>query len=173
MNIEDESWESGDPNYYIFIANDVDKARTYMPSGYQVAIHRLEHMFWGVTSTTRCIKQIRENDRILIYVAGKREHAQKFISTARIISGLCKIQKGTNYNIDSPTEDRFLVSHFCYKLDDVQTFENFVDIRDLLKKLSFIGKCKKKYGVYLQGGIVKILEKDFDLICSKSGLTCW
>lgn len=160
-----------EPNYFIFVAADVDKSRTYMPSAHEVATFRLEKKEWGVTRSTKCIYQVKPEDRILVYVSGYRENARAFIACATVSSCLLDIKHGLGYNIDSPTNDRHVVSNYLFQLKDIQLFPTPIPLAEVKEELEFIPTGTKYYGVYLQGGIRRLSEHDYDLVCSNAGLT--
>lgn len=90
---------------------------------------------------------LSEGDKILFYQGG--EEGGKVIASAELASGL-----------QSENDDNFV------KIKNFEVWKKPVDMRALIDKLSFI-KNKQHWGVYLQGGIVKIAGTDYNLIMRK------
>jgi len=104
---------------------------------------------WPIGMKTNYKLRLNGGDKIVFYVSGQNN--LKFIASATLLSGFIKIDKLYGY----------------VNLDEIEIFNEFVYIKKLLKKLTFI-KNPKYWGLYLQNGIVKISKKDYSLILSSS-----
>src|SRR5580704_10515025 len=71
-------------DYYIFVANDVDKYRLSFPSALQIADECLNKRVWGFGFRARYKSDIKKGDQVLIYLGGGREYRHSFMATAKI-----------------------------------------------------------------------------------------
>ena len=106
---------------------------------------------WLIGRKTRNRNRLMAGDKILFYQGG--EEGRKFVGSAELASGL----RQTGNSI-----------YDFVKIMNFKIWDNPVEIRTLIDKLSFI-KNKKYWGVYLQGGIRKISRKDYKEVLRKAG----
>jgi len=106
---------------------------------------------WSIGKKTPNRKKLSKNDEILFYQGGER--GGKFVGSAELVSGLIQQDNGM---FD------FVI------LKNIEFWKKPVEIRPILRKLSFI-KDKKHWGVYFQGGIIRISEKDYEEILKRAG----
>lgn len=107
---------------------------------------RIEHEKWPIFSGTKFRKFLEVGDSIIFYQAGK--HGQKFLGTAKMKSEVKPIPDRMDYYIE---------------LDKIDLWKKQPSIRGIVSKLSFI-KNKMHWGLYLQGGVLKMDKKDHNTI---------
>jgi len=104
---------------------------------------------WPIGKRTHHKLKLSIDDKILFYQAG--EEGKEIVGSGKVVSGL---QHDKN-------------SFFDYVIvENIELWDKPVQIRKLIKNLSFV-KNKKRWGIHMKGGIVKISEKDYELISKK------
>lgn len=156
-------------NYYILVTSDVSPNRLTAPSAYDVAQYRLSRGVWGLNSRTVLRKSIKSGDKVLIYISGRRENRQCFISHAVVGSR----SRPTNFNnraeIDAPFGKGVMVPEFFIILNNVFIFKSYVSIRKCKNDLELI-KSPEVWWRFIQGGIKKISKNDFEKIVQLSNM---
>jgi predicted RNA-binding protein len=133
--------------YWILVMTEYND---YNPGSTDAVINNLiEEKIWKIGDRTRNKDEIKENDKIVFYIAG-RDNGY-FIAKSVISSEY--INEGKN-NIG------------FIKLSNITIFDKKVYIKPLIKRLIFI-KNKQYYGLSLKNGIVKIDEASYKLIIKK------
>jgi len=107
---------------------------------------RIEHKKWPIFSSTKFRKYLEIGDSIIFYQAGK--HGQKFLGTAIMKSKVKPILDRMDYYVE---------------LENIDLWKTQPSIRSIISKLSFI-KNKIYWGIYFQGGVLKIDKKDHSII---------
>jgi len=127
-------------NYWVFVIRD-DQF---------IFDKRIEHKKWPLYRATKFRKFIQIGDNVVFYQAGK--HGQKFLGTAVIKSRSKPIPNKMDYYVD------------MYR---IKIWNNAPSIRNLIPNLEFI-KNKVSWGLSLQGGVLKINEKDRAVILKEA-----
>lgn len=150
-------------NYYVFIVADSDKARLSEPSAYQLARYRLGRKEWGLNARTRYRRQIRTQDRVLIYASGRRELGMSFVGSAVVATDPQPVLSPAE--VDSP-EGHSQHQHISsVKLTDVVIFDTPVSVRPILKRLSFVKISKGgRWGTSFLGGVARIARNDYNTV---------
>jgi len=104
---------------------------------------------WSIGKGTPNRTKLAVGDKVLFYQGG--ENGRKIVASAELASGLQQTE-----NLDT-----FVI------IKNFRVWDNPVDIRPLIGKLSFI-KNTKYWGVYFQGGVVKLTKEDYQKIFRKS-----
>ncbi len=112
-------------------------------------LKRINMKKWPIYNRTSHRKKLKEGDRILFYLAG--EPRKKFAGSAIIASDLEK------------ENDDFVVT-----LSEIKKWGKHVLIIPLLESLEFI-KNKSNWGIYMQGGVVLLSDKDYNTITKNMG----
>jgi predicted RNA-binding protein len=141
-------------NYYVLGTSDA-----YTESAIDILTKRLTEKKYPLYYRTPHLKEVKEKDEVVFYLAGKKSKAQNFIGQAIINS----IEIPSTLSID-PDKERYIVEKYLI-LDNVKMFRAPVHIKSIIFQLDFI-KNKSNYGVHLMGGVSKITEKDYKLIAS-------
>ena len=147
-------------NYYIFNSSNAKSLDGKNIAAYSVALARLRKKVWPLYQRTPFRNKISENDKCLIYISGSSGvFTQHFISNANI--------KGLKISgIDKLNEDEYMtygVPSMYLNLENIAIYKNPINIRDYVNKLAFIGN-KDNWGVYMQGGVRKISNEDYNLL---------
>ena len=127
--------------HWVFVIKDSER----------VFKERVKNKVWPIYANTRHRGNIGKNHKILFYKAGKTD-GQRFLGTATLLSH-SKIVPGKM--------DSFV------QLAEISVWKKPVQIKPILGILEFI-KDKQNWGLYLQGGIRRILKSDFELVVSIS-----
>ena len=109
---------------------------------------RIKTKKWILYKRTSNRLNIRKGDKILFYLA--RPPRRKIIANAVLSS-----------EVKENGED-FLVG-----ISRIRLWKKQVSIKPFIESLEFI-KNKVKWGGYMQGGIVKITDKDYELLRGKN-----
>ena len=104
---------------------------------------------WLIGEHTRFKKRLRADDKVLFYQAGEVE--KKIVASGALRSDLRTDEKQRDYVL----------------VGDIELFVTPLLIKKILGYLSFV-KDVKHWGIYFQGGITKIQEKDYKLILRKA-----
>ena len=119
---------------------------------------RLKEKKYPLYKKTPFLNEIKKNDDVVFYLAGKGENSQSFVATAKILS----IGTIDNTAVIDPDNNNKIVIKYL-NLDNINFFEKKINIKSILDNLNFI-KNKKHYGVTLVGGVSKIKYEDFKII---------
>jgi len=106
---------------------------------------RIEMEKWPIFRKTTYRQQVHESDKVVFYKAG--EGNKKFLGTSTVSSELKPEGK----------------TDFFLNLKEIDVWKKSKPIRHMLDKLDFI-KNKVQWGIYMQGGVRKLSEKDYELI---------
>tara|TARA_B100001765_G_scaffold132248_1_gene83254 strand:- start:100 stop:534 length:435 start_codon:yes stop_codon:yes gene_type:complete len=140
-------------SYYCLVTSDTETkfARDIINS-------RLKEKKYPLYKKTPFLNEIKKNDEVVFYLAGKGENSQSFVATAKILS----IETIDNTAVIDPDNNNKIVIKYL-NLDNINFFEKKINIKSILDNLNFI-KNKKHYGVTLVGGVSKIKYEDFKII---------
>lgn len=111
---------------------------------------RIQDKIWPIFLSTKYQTFLEIGDDVIFYQAGLG--GQKFLGTAIIKSKLKKIPGKIDFYVD---------------IDDVGIWIRPPNIRGLISDLNLI-KNKTHWGLNLQGGILRLNEKDRSLIINES-----
>ena len=143
---------------YILVATDTDPSLRSLPSGYEVALQCLNERAWGLDERTRK-DGLPIGSPTLIYVAGKREHAQTFIAAA--------IVAGSPFRKQLAIGDKIWVRRL--PLGKIRRFRRPVSIRPLVTQLGLASPQKPRWGGRLQRAVVEISEHAFKVVLAEAG----
>ena len=143
------------PNSFLLVATDVDSARLSVPSALDVANYCFEVGRWGVGYHTSNRRAMKPGDKLLIYLAGRRDNRQSFVGTA-VVAGECE---------ERPIEIGGRFWPLTLPLRSIRRFRKPVPIRPLLPRLSFIkDPTSKKWGSLFQLAVIRIRLQDIELV---------
>lgn len=142
-------------NYFICIISDHVDERGIRTRGLDIFQKLMAKEAWGLHPSTAARAKLTPGSAIVFYLGGKH---QTFLGTART--------KGEAYLDKSGASDGWYLEPGTYRVDlqDITIWDRPKPIKPLLKKLSFI-KNILSWGAYLQGGVRRIDEDDYRLIC--------
>jgi len=113
---------------------------------------RLQGKKWPIFQRTRHRQELKKGDQVIIYHGGY--HGSKsFVGTFKISSGV------------SPTGP----DQYSFGFSEVNLWKNPVGIYDILDNLGFVVR-KDNWGIYFQGGVSRLPEKDYKTILAAANL---
>ena len=127
-------------NYWIFVIKNTDEEFK----------RRMDRKVWPIYSYTVNRKKIQSGDVVAFYKAG--EGNKVLLGTAETASAI----KGKDGEID-----------YTVDLTNVAVWKKRVLMKPLVGKLDFVDN-KEQWGRYMQGGVIRISEKDYNTISAKS-----
>lgn len=104
---------------------------------------------WPIFKNTPHKQSMTKGDNVVFYLGGKGN--MEFIGRALLGSPLVKDDGDSLY----------------VTLDDIKVWKKPLPIRKILDILEFIHK-KRHWGIYMQGGVVRLPSKDFSTILSNA-----
>lgn len=140
-------------NYICMISDHLDE-KGNRTKGTEIYSNLMSKNVWGLHPTTATRTKLKEGDKLVFYLGSNK---QVFLGTAVVRSKPYIDKKGES--------DNWFLNKGTYRLDlaNVMIWDKPKPIRPLLNKFSFI-KNVIKWGPYLQGGIRKIDQEDYDII---------
>jgi len=145
-------------NFNIFVVTDNVRHRLSEPSAMEIAEECLKRNIWAVGGYRKNYL-LKENDFVIIYIAGTRENNKKFVATAEI----------SKEPIVKKTEIVNKVWDVRISLKNIKYFKSPICIMPLLNELSFI-KNKEFWGASLMKAVVKINSEDYQKILAYKNL---
>lgn len=152
-----------DRKYFIFVTSGFrDRQRAI--SGRELVSNRLGEKRWPLGPSTRNKDALREGDLVLMYVArlhgraGDKD-AKCFVAQAEVAGGQVTgaFRESREWTGSVGTSSAYV------PLRNPSFFRGPIPIEPLVPVLSFV-QNKRRWGVYLQGGILSISRADFELI---------
>ena len=139
-------------NYHICIISDHIDNGTRINGG-EIYRSLMSRKVWGLHPRTANRANFKEGDRLVFYLGGQ----QVFLGVATAASGA--------YLDKSEESDAWFLNEGTYRVDltDINIWDRPKPIKPLVKKLSF-RRNPLHWGPYLQGGIRKIPESDYEVI---------
>ena len=142
-------------NFWIFVTNNQP---TTAEDSYN---QRMAHGLWGIGSNTPNSKNLEKGDKVVFYLTTP---FTAFAGTATI--------SGTDLTTDEletlATEPVFLQTTQGVRFTGIERWAETKSITPLIQDLEFI-KNKQAWGSFLQGGINRISEDDFQTISGMAG----
>lgn len=105
---------------------------------------RIKLKKWPIYKRTNHRRKIRKGDKILFYLAGS--HRRKIVADGIL---------GSNLKING---EEFLID-----ISKIKLWKRQILLKPLVESLEFV-KNKEKWGVFMQGGIVRITDRDFETL---------
>jgi len=123
-------------SYWIFVTTGVK----------QELKERFQEKKWPIFQKTRHRKELKKGDQVIVYHGGYRG-SKKLVGSFTISSRLSSTAP-EQYSLD---------------FSEVNLWKNPVKMYDVLDNLGFVVR-KDNWGIYFQGGIVRLPEKDYKTI---------
>lgn len=148
-------------NYWIFICTCHDTDDGYIKSS-EIYRQRMVDKFWGLGERTAHRESLRNTDKVIFYVGYPET----------IFAG-CAILSSSAFRTNEEQQSRFCHGKEFFKseygvfLDEIEIWQKPILAGNIAKELDFIKK-PRFWGTYLQGGIRKITQNDFETIIQKS-----
>jgi hypothetical protein len=152
-------------NNYLLLASDGMDANGGSYPALKILRYRLSNKIWGMNKRTWHRNEIKKDDNVIFYVAGRGVMHGNIMARAVIkdVKYYSRVYNST-YSNDSFSVE---IPEKIIILGGVEYFKKNVNLKSLLGKISFL-PLKKKWGIYLQGGARKISNKDFELILKRA-----
>ena len=147
-------------NFFIFVNSDSFDLDDNKVRSHKIALYRLANKTYPLYHKTRLKKYLKSNDAFIFYLAGRQtSKTKRFIAHGRIQS----IEKPKSYSEDD--------IHLSRPIEQVVLLKSIVNNKSLCiykvkDRLSFVTN-KKKWGPYMQGGIINITKEDYNLIINE------
>lgn len=139
-------------NYYCLGTSD-----TTTENAIDILKRRLDEKKYPLYKKTPFLKDIKKDDEVVFYVAGKKNKSQNFIAFSHINS----VETPNELLID-PDKNKYVLEKYLL-FENITLLKTPIHIKAIINQLEFI-KNKTNFGVYLMGGVSKITENDFNLI---------
>jgi hypothetical protein len=151
---------------YILVASDVQRNMFSMPSGMELAMHRLNIRMWGLNSSTAFRRKIKQGDKAIVYISGRRENAGHVVASCTFASDARPCSLKLRREIDDPKGIGYMMPEYYVKLSEINIFSRRPKIKTLACDLEFIPDATQWWR-YLQGGVRKLTLNDYRNICSQ------
>ena len=126
-------------------------------SGLSIAQKRLEDLYWPLYKHTPCKSLMREGDKYIISIAGRKEFCRHFIAHGTI-------NKVETIDPMYEFEYSFKLTKEIIKFSDVNFLKTPPKIHNIMDQLDLLERHNHKLGLALAGGIKRINKSDYDLI---------
>ena len=151
-------------NSYIFVVKGRSAFGTKKITAREVLKTRFAEQVWPLAGNTRNRARLDEGDRVLFYVAGAGPDAGCVIGEGEVAGPKREWRSSTGQVADllgvlSPTKHHV-------PLRRTRLLKAPVPLRPLAEKLAFV-KNPKFWGRYLQGGVTRIPDQDFEVILGR------
>ena len=118
---------------------------------------RIDEKKYPLYKKTPFLNDIKKNDEVVFYVAGRKNKSQNFIAFSVIQS-----VEIPNETLIDPDKNKYVLEKYLL-FENISLLKTPIHIKAIINQLEFI-KNKTNFGVYLMGGVSKITEGDFNLI---------
>jgi len=144
-------------NFYIFVNSRSYDFNDKVVGSPTISSYRLLNKIYPIYDGTRLQSFLKPNDKFIFYLAGKlKSKTNMFVAHGEIEDIVVNnFYSEDDLHISSPIGK-------VIKLKSIVEGKN-LSIYDVKDNLSFVTK-KKKWGSSMQGGIIQITEKDYNLI---------
>jgi len=139
-------------NYYCLGTSD-----STTENAIDILKRRLDEKKYPLYKKTPFLKDIKKDDEVVFYVAGKKNKSQNFIAFSHI-----KSVETPNESLIDPDKNKYVLEKYLL-FENITLLKTPIHIKAIINQLEFI-KNKTNFGVYLMGGVSKITENDFNLI---------
>ncbi len=159
----------GEMYHYILVASDVGRNCRFLPSGMDVAMHRLNLGMWGLNSRTANRRGIKSGEKALVYISGGGPYSQHLVASCTFVSDAKLSTWDIRQDVDAPNKKGYMMPEYYVRLNDVEIFKRPLPMVDLVSNLNFI-KDKEDWWRYLQGGVRKISQSDYQHVSDTAKL---
>jgi predicted RNA-binding protein len=118
---------------------------------------RIDEKKYPLYKKTPFLNDIKKNDEVVFYVAGRKNKSQNFIAYSVIQS-----VEIPNETLVDPDKNKYVLEKYLL-FENITLLKTPIHIKAIINQLEFI-KNKTNFGVYLMGGVSRITENDFNLI---------
>ena len=139
-------------NYYCLGTSD-----STTENAIDILKRRIDEKKYPLYKKTPFLNDIKKNDEVVFYVAGRKNKSQNFIAFSVIQS-----VEIPNETLIDPDKNKYVLEKYLL-FENITLLKTPIHIKAIINQLEFI-KNKTNFGVYLMGGVSKITEGDFNLI---------
>ena len=139
-------------NYYCLGTSD-----STTENAIDILKRRLDEKKYPLYKKTPFLKDVKKDDEVVFYVAGRKNKSQNFIGCSLIKS----VEIPSEILVD-PDKNKYVLEKYLL-FENIILLKTPIHIKAIINQLEFI-KNKTNFGVYLMGGVSKITENDFNLI---------
>ena len=118
---------------------------------------RIDEKKYPLYKKTPFLNDIKKDDEVVFYVAGRKNKSQNFIAFSVIQS-----VEIPNETLIDPDKNKYVLEKYLL-FENISLLKTPIHIKAIINQLEFI-KNKTNFGVYLMGGVSKITVNDFNLI---------
>jgi predicted RNA-binding protein len=147
---------------FILITNDQSSLSGSTVPAIKIVKFRLTKGSWPIYPGTKSKDKIKVNDKCIIYIAGRLEHRQNFVSYITV-----KAIRESKYSSNNVEENELRLSTpmpiktLIFEPTDIL---KPIYIKDIMKKLDFTKKASTKWGTLMMGGVKIISNNDSRLL---------
>jgi hypothetical protein len=147
---------------FILITNDQSSLSGSTVPAIKIVKFRLTKGSWPIYPGTKSKDKIKVNDKCIIYIAGRLEHRQNFVSYITV-----KAIRESKYSSNNVEENELKLSTpmpiktLIFEPTDIL---KPIYIKDIMKKLDFTKKASTKWGTLMMGGVKIISNNDSQLL---------
>lgn len=146
--------------HYVLIKSQAVTEAGGIECGWLSARKLLQSGMWPLYERTLCRKMVREDERVLIYVAGDELHGRHIVAEARIAG----VEAWTS---TAARECPILLDGIpatVLRLDQIHYLDKPVRVSDVLDRLSFAPKNRSKWGFLFAAGMRSLEQADFNVL---------
>jgi len=153
------------PSNYILVVKD-HMCGSEVVDAVTIFEDRVKKRVWGLSRYAAHKRKISKGDRVVFYVSSKKRNMVSLLFGCGVID--------SNPYLVSEVERRLCIGlseRYTHIVDlaDVEVWSNPLPFREVCGALSLVKNKQNPY-VYLQGGIVRISEEDYRMICNTAKL---
>lgn len=145
--------------HFMLIKHSGFSADLHRLTAYESALMLLCSALWPLWTGTRCKHMVKAGHDVLIYIAGSEEKSKCVIASARVKN--TELWSNTKHKNNYP----LLIDGIPEKvllLENINLFNEPVDVKKKLDTLTFMPVNKKKWGVAMMGGMRSLLTIDYN-----------
>jgi hypothetical protein len=146
-------------NHWIFVATAHKDKGIFDPI--EIIEHRFRDQFWGLGKKTPNRRALKAGDKVIFYLGIPH---RAFAASATLASDSLAVSPSERERLSHGMD--FYLAEYGVQLNDATLWTHPCKVEDVVSALSFIDN-KENWGVYLQGGVRYIPERDFDAITER------
>jgi len=146
----------------ILITNDQSSLTGSTVTAIEIIKFRLKKGSWPLYPGTKNRDKLKVNDKCFVYVAGKSDFKQNFVSYF-VVKAIREFKYSSNnleeneLRLSTPTPIKTLI------FESTDIFKP-IYIKNIMKKLDFTKKASNKWGTLMMGGVKIISNNDTQLL---------
>lgn len=147
---------------FILITNDQSSLSGSIVPAIMIVKFRLTKGSWPIYPGTKSRDKLKVNDKCFVYVAGRSDFRQNFVSYFTV-----KAIRESKYSSNNLEENELRLSTpmpiktLIFEPTDIL---KPIYIKDIMKKLDFTKKASTKWGTLMMGGVKIISNNDSQLL---------